>query len=72
LRWTATAKALKDFDIAVQPSPLTLQIVLERIDASKNVARFYVLSVDPTLFARDTLTQRWGRKSDRSRRSPVS
>ena len=38
-----------------------LQLVLERIDPSRNVARYYVLSVEPTLFARDTLVRRWGR-----------
>ncbi len=35
-------------------SPL-LHIVLERIDAVRNVARYYVLSIEPTLFARHTL-----------------
>lgn len=38
-----------------------LQVVLERIDPAKNVARYYVLSVEPTLFAKDTLVRRWGR-----------
>ena len=32
-----------------------LQIVLERVDPSKNMARFYVLSIRPTLFANNTL-----------------
>ena len=38
----------------------TLQVILERIDSAKNVARYYVLSVEPTLFAKDTLVRRWG------------
>ena len=41
-------------------SPL-LHIVLERIDAVRNVARYYVLSIEPTLFAKHTLIRRWGR-----------
>lgn len=38
-----------------------LHIILERVDPSKNLARYYVLSVEPTLFAKDTLIRRWGR-----------
>jgi predicted DNA-binding WGR domain protein len=53
--------------MAVEPSPLRLQIVLERSDPSKNVARFFVLSVEPTLFAKDTLIRRWGRKGTSGR-----
>ena len=40
---------------------LLLHIVLERIDAVRNVARYYVLSIEPTLFAKHTLIRRWGR-----------
>ena len=38
-----------------------LQVILERIDPTKNVARYYVLSVEATLLARDTLVRCWGR-----------
>jgi predicted DNA-binding WGR domain protein len=38
-----------------------LQVILERIDPTKNVARYYVLSIEATLFARNTLMRRWGR-----------
>jgi predicted DNA-binding WGR domain protein len=38
-----------------------LQVLLERVDPSRNVARYYVLSIEPTLFARNTLVRRWGR-----------
>jgi predicted DNA-binding WGR domain protein len=38
-----------------------VHIVLERVNPSKNVARYYVLSIEPTLFAKDTLIRRWGR-----------
>ena len=39
----------------------SLHIVLERIDAVRNVARYYVLSIEPTLLAKHTLIRRWGR-----------
>ena len=36
-------------------------LVLERVDRTKNMARYYVLSVEPTLFAESSLVRRWGR-----------
>ena len=39
----------------------SLHIVLERIDPVRNIARYYVLSIEPTLFAKHTLIRRWGR-----------
>ena len=36
-------------------------LVLERVDRTKNMARYYVLSVEPTLFAKSSLLRRWGR-----------
>ena len=39
----------------------SLHIVLERVDPTRNIARYYVLSVEPTLFAKHTLIRRWGR-----------
>jgi predicted DNA-binding WGR domain protein len=36
-------------------------IVLERVDPARNIARYYVLSIEPTLFAKHTLIRRWGR-----------
>ena len=38
-----------------------LQLILERIDPANNVARYHVLSVEATLFARNTFVRRWGR-----------
>ena len=38
-----------------------LQVILERTDPAHNVARYYVLSVEATLFARNTFVRRWGR-----------
>jgi predicted DNA-binding WGR domain protein len=39
----------------------SLHIVLERIDPARNIARYYVLSIEPTLFAKHTSIRRWGR-----------
>jgi predicted DNA-binding WGR domain protein len=39
----------------------SLHIVLERIDPARNIARYYVLSIESTLFAKHTLIRRWGR-----------
>jgi predicted DNA-binding WGR domain protein len=36
-------------------------LVLERIDAARNMARYYVLSLEPTLFDDDALVREWGR-----------
>jgi predicted DNA-binding WGR domain protein len=38
-----------------------MHIVLEREDPARNIARYYVLSIEPTLFAKATLVRRWGR-----------
>jgi hypothetical protein len=38
-----------------------LHIALERVDPARNIARYYVLSIEPTLFAKHTLIRRWGR-----------
>jgi predicted DNA-binding WGR domain protein len=36
-------------------------LVLERLDRARNMARYYVLSVEPTLFAESSLVRSWGR-----------
>ncbi len=41
--------------------PPSLHFVLERVDPVRNIARYYVLSIEPTLFAKHTLIRRWGR-----------
>ena len=40
---------------------LSDDIYLERRDAAKNMARFYVLSIEPTLFGDVRLRRHWGR-----------
>jgi hypothetical protein len=39
----------------------SLHIVLERMDAARNIASYCVLSIESTLFAKHTLIRRWGR-----------
>ena len=39
----------------------SLQIVLERVDPARNIARYYVLSIEQTLFASHTLIRGWSR-----------
>jgi predicted DNA-binding WGR domain protein len=46
----------------------SLSIVLERIDPARNIARYYVLSIEPTLFAKHTLVRRWGRIGSEGRK----
>lgn len=38
-----------------------LHILLERADPSQNMARYYVLSIEPTLFGDSALVREWGR-----------
>jgi predicted DNA-binding WGR domain protein len=36
-------------------------VVLERRDPTRNMARFYVLSLEPSLFGDTALVRQWGR-----------
>jgi predicted DNA-binding WGR domain protein len=36
-------------------------LVLDRCDPSCNMARYYVLSIEPSLFGETTLIREWGR-----------
>lgn len=40
---------------------------LRRIDPARNMARFYVLSLQPTLFGETSLVRNWGRIGTRGR-----
>jgi predicted DNA-binding WGR domain protein len=42
-------------------------IVLERHDPTRNMARYYVLSVEPSLFGDTALVRQWGRLGHVSR-----
>ncbi|MDK1389414.1 WGR domain-containing protein [Sinorhizobium sp. 8-89] len=37
------------------------QLYVERTDPSRNMARYYAMSIEPTLFGDACLTRRWGR-----------
>ena len=37
------------------------QLYTERTDRTRNMARFYAMSIEPTLFGEACLTRRWGR-----------
>ena len=43
-------------------------LVLERRNASRNMARFYVLAIEPTLFGEMALVREWGRIGSVGRR----
>ncbi len=43
------------------------QRILRRIDASRNMARFYCLSLQPTLFGEVSVVRAWGRIGTRGR-----
>lgn len=45
-----------------------LQILLERRDPSRNMARYYVLSLEPSLFGDTALVREWGRIGTAGRR----
>lgn len=40
-------------------------LYIERIDARKNMARYYALSIQPTLFGEASLSRCWGRIGSR-------
>lgn len=37
------------------------RLYIERTDKTRNMARFYAMSIEPTLFGDTALTRRWGR-----------
>lgn len=54
-------------DSAQAPEKLQM-LVLERRDDTCNVARFYVLALEPTLFGETALIREWGRIGKQGRR----
>ena len=49
------------FVLAAMRDPADPSILLEKIDPAQHMARFYAISVEPTLFAETALVRRWGR-----------
>jgi predicted DNA-binding WGR domain protein len=43
-------------------------LVLDRVDAAQNMARYYVLSIEPALFEQAALVREWGRVGKRGGR----
>lgn len=43
-------------------------LVLQRRDPASNMARFYVLTIEPTLFGDTASVREWGRLGQRGRR----
>lgn len=55
--------------LGMLPEASRLQfLVLKRVDPSQNMARYYVLSIEPTLFDEVALVREWRRIGTRGRR----
>lgn len=46
-------------------NPHRYRLHVQRIDPTRNMARFYVLSIEPTLFGHISLVRNWGRMGTR-------
>lgn len=56
-------------DSSFAKDALRLQmLVLDRSDPAQNMARFYVLAIEPTLFGDVALVREWGRRGCAGRR----
>jgi Uncharacterized conserved protein len=54
---------------AHEPTPSSSDqiLTLTRVEPEKNIARFYTLSIEPSLFGDHALVRRWGRIGCRGR-----
>ncbi|WP_244546628.1 WGR domain-containing protein [Bosea sp. OK403] len=71
MRWTdpVAVRQMSCMNSARETEPGKLQmLVLERRDDSCNLARFYVLAIEPTLFGDTALIREWGRIGANGRR----
>ena len=48
------------------------QLYVERTDVTKNMARYYAMTIEPTLFGDVCLTRRWGRIGTRGQMRAMS
>lgn len=55
-------------DSALNSNPRLQMLVLDRNDPGQNMARFYMLSVEPALFGDAALVREWGRWGGSGRR----
>ncbi|MCA1409283.1 WGR domain-containing protein [Ensifer sp. IC3342] len=46
---------------------LWFRLYVQRIDTTRNMARFYAMSIEPDLFGGSALVRRWGRIGTRGR-----
>ena len=53
------------------PPPLSALRHFRRIDAASNMARFYMLSFEPTLFGDVAVLRHWGRIGTRGRQAAI-
>lgn len=65
-RRLATARSL-GVRTAFLPTLTSTPLVLKNVDPDRNRARFYALSVEPTLFGDMALVRHWGRIGTRGR-----
>lgn len=64
-------EVIVDVDPAdITPSDIAsdAELVLDRSDPAQNMARFYVLAIEPTLFGDVALVREWGRRGCSGRR----
>jgi predicted DNA-binding WGR domain protein len=70
-RWTDSKHALDAANHAGSnhgmSNPSETETVLHRIDPAQNMARFYCLSLQPTLFGEVSVVRAWGRIGTRGR-----
>nr|WP_312863460.1 MULTISPECIES: WGR domain-containing protein [Rhizobium] len=63
--WPNDSNVSLDVESALSDSAAMIaqpyQLYVERTDATKNMARFYAMSIEPTLFGEACLIRRWGR-----------
>ncbi|WP_421405551.1 WGR domain-containing protein [Agrobacterium fabrum] len=69
--WLTDSKLSLDADSETDDSAVMIaqpyHLYVERIDAAKNMARFYSLSIQPTLFGEASLLRCWGRIGSRGK-----
>ncbi len=71
MRWTFAALTRDNHamtDLGEVADQKLQMLVLERRDANCNMARFYVLAIEPTLFGDTALVREWGRIGTSGRR----
>jgi predicted DNA-binding WGR domain protein len=64
MRWTTLLAGAR---LRIMDHRSFSKLVLRRIDAACNMARFYAMSIEPTLFGGKTLVRNWGRIGSRGR-----